>query len=111
MPPRGSRLACSLKTVDGCHGSFDVTPGEQPGSVATVSAVAWNKTPEKPVQEGAFTVIGDLGMTGQVILVNSYQWRALTEAKVEKFFYGAMLWGKSPFKVIEDAQMMLKRGK
>ena len=111
MPPRGSRLICTLKTVDGCQGSFDVTPGEQPGSVATVSPDAWNKAPEKPVQEGAFTVIGDLGMTGQVILVNSYQWRALTEAKVEKFFYGAMLWGKSPFKVIEDAQLMLKRGK
>jgi hypothetical protein len=56
-------------------------------------------------------VIGDLGMTGQVILVNQYQWRALTEAKLEKFFYAAMLWGKSPFKVIEDAQLMLKRGK
>jgi len=109
MPPRGSRLACSLKTVDGCHGSFDVTPGEQPGSVATVGPVAWNKAPQKPVQEGAFTVIGDLGMTGQVILVNSYQWRALVDAKLEKFFYGAILWGKSPFKVIEDAQLMLKR--
>jgi len=111
MPPRGSRLACSLKSVDGCHGSFDVTPGEQTGSVASVSPVVWNKTPEKPVQEGAFTVIGDLGMTGQVILVNQYQWRALVDAKLEKFFYGAILWGKSPFKVIEDAQMMLKRSR
>jgi len=111
MPPRGSRLICTLKSADGCQGSYDVTPGEQPNSIASVSPVAWDKPPEKPVQEGAFTVIGDLGMTGQVILVNSYQWRALTEAKVEKFFYGAMLWGKSPFKVIEDAQMMLKRGK
>jgi len=111
MPPRGSRLACSLKSIDGCHGSFDVYPGEQPGSVARVDPVSWNKPPEKEVQEGAFTVIGDLGMTGQVILVNQYQWRALTEAKLEKFFFGAILWGKSPFKVIEDAQLMLKRGK
>jgi len=46
-----------------------------------------------------------------VILVNQYQWRALNEAKLEKFFYAALLWGKSPFKVIEDAQLMLKRGK
>lgn len=109
MPPRGSRLACSLKSIDGCHGSFDVYPGEQPGSVSRVDPVAWNKAPEKAVQEGAFTVIGDLGMTGQVILVNQYQWRALTDAKLEKFFFGAILWGKSPFKVIEDAQLMLKR--
>ena len=33
----------------------------------------------------------------------------LTAAKVENFFYAAILWGKSPFKVIEDAQFMLKR--
>ncbi len=111
MPPRGSRLACTLKSIDGCQGSFDVTPGEQPGSVASVSEVTWNKPTDKPVQEGAFTVIGDLGMTGQVILVNQYQWRALTEAKLEKFFYGAILWGRSPFKVIEDAKIILKREK
>jgi hypothetical protein len=111
MPPRGSRLACSLRSVDGCQGSFDVLPGEQPGSVSRVDPVKWDKTPEKEVQEGHFTVIGDLGMTGQVILVNQYQWRALTEAKLENFFYGAILWGRSPFKVIEDAQLMLKRGK
>jgi hypothetical protein len=111
MPPRGSRLVCTLKSVDGCQGTFDVTPGEQPNSVATVGEVAWDKSPTKPVLEGAFTVIGDLGMTGQVILVNQYQWRALVDAKLEKFFYAALLWGKSPFKVIEDAQLMLKRGK
>ena len=110
MPPRGNRLACTLKTVDGAHGSFDVSPGEQPGSIAKVDPVIWNKQTESPVLEGAFTVIGEMGMTGQVILVNQYQWRALLEAKLEKFFYGAILWGKSPFKVIEDAQMMLKRG-
>jgi hypothetical protein len=111
MPPRGSRLACSLRSIDGCHGSFDAYPGEQPGSVSRVDPVKWDKPPQKEVQEGHFTVIGDLGMTGQVILVNQYQWRALTEAKLESFFYGAILWGKSPFKVIEDAQLILKRGK
>jgi hypothetical protein len=111
MPPRGNRLACSLRTVDGALGSFDVYPGEQPNSVARVDPVRWDRSTDKPVLEGAFTIIGDLGMTGQVVLVNQYQWRALVEAKLEKFFYGAMLWGRSPFKVIEDAQMMLKRGK
>lgn len=111
MPPRGSRLACSLRSEDQCHGSFDAYPGEQPGSVSRVEPVNWDKPPEKPVIEGAFSVIGELGMTGQVILVNQAQWQALTETKLEPFFYGALLWGKSPFKVIEDAQVMLKRKK
>lgn len=92
-------------------GSYDVIVGEKEGSISKIEEVKWSKPPEKPVQEGAFTVIGDLGMTGQVILVNSYQWKALVDAKLESFFYAAILWSKSPFKVIEDAQMMLKRGK
>jgi len=61
------------------------------------------------VVEGTFTVIGDFGMTGQVILLNQAQWQALTETKLVTFFFGALLWGKSPFKVIEDAQLMLRR--
>jgi len=109
MPPRGNRLACSLRTVDGCQGSFDVYPGEQPDSISKVDPIKWDREPMKPVLEGAFTVIGDLGMTGQVILLNQYQWRDISDARLEKFFYGAILWGKSPFKVIEDAKMILKR--
>ena len=53
-------------------------------------------------------MIGDMGMTGQVILVNQYQWRALADAKLESFFTAAILWGRSPFKVVEDAHFMLK---
>src|SRR6267142_3932027 len=109
MPPRGNRLACSLRTVDGANGSFDAFPGEQPDSVARVDPVNWNKEPAGAVVQGAFSLIGEMGMTGKVILVNQDQWRALADAKLEKFFYGAILWGKSPFKVIEDAQTMLKR--
>jgi hypothetical protein len=52
-----------------------------------------------------------MGMTGQVIVVKQDQWKTLADAKLEKFFFGAILWGKSPFKVIEDAQTILKRGK
>ena len=111
MPPRGNRLACTLRTTDNTQGTFDSYPGEQPGTVVKVDPIQWSKPTDKPVLEGAFTVIGDLGMTGQVILVNQYQWRALVDARLETFFYGAILWGKSPFKVIEDAQTMLKRGK
>ena len=109
MPPRGNRLACSLRTVDGCQGSFNAYPGEQLGSIANVEPVKWDREPQKAVLECSFTAIGDLGMTGQVILLNQYQWRDLTEAKLENFFYAAILWGKSPFRVIEDAKMMLKR--
>jgi len=109
MPPRGTRLACSLRSEDNCHGSFDVAPGEQPTSVARVDAVTWDRPPQKPVVEATFTVIGDFGMTGQVIVLNQSQWQALIDTKLEQFFYGALLWGKSPFKVIEDAQLMLRR--
>jgi hypothetical protein len=111
MPPRGNRLICTVKSVDGAQGSYDVYPGEQPNSVARVDPIKWSKPTEKPIVEAAFTVMGDFGMTGQIVLVNQYQWRALAEAKLENFFYGAILWGKSPFRVIEDAQMMAKRGK
>ena len=111
MAARGNRLACSLRTVDGCQGSFDAYPGDAPGSVVRVDPIKWDREPQKPVQEAAFTIIGDLGMTGQVILVNQYQWRDLSDAKLEKFFYAAILWGKSPFKVIEDAKLILKREK
>ena len=111
MPPRGSRLACTLKTTDGAHGSFDAFPGEQPGSVSKVEPVRWNKPGDAPVAEAMFSLIGEMGMTGQVILVKQSQWRALTEARLEQFFYGAILWGKSPFKVIEDAERILKREK
>jgi hypothetical protein len=100
-----------MRAVDGAQGTFDAYPGEQTGSVSRVDPIKWDKRTDKPILEGAFTIIGDLGMTGQVILVNQYQWRALIDAKLENFFYGAILWGKSPFKVIEDAQTILKRGK
>lgn len=111
MPARGSRLACSLRSGDGCQGAFDVYPGEQPGAIAKIEPVNWDKPPQGPVVYGAFSVIGDMGMTGQVVVLNEEQWRALAAAKLEPFFYGAILWGKSPFKVIDDANLILKRGK
>lgn len=109
MPPRGSRLACSLTSADGCNGSYDVHPGEKPGSLAKVEPVRWDKPPQGPVQQGAFSVIGEMGMTGQVVVLKQEQWQVLNDAKLVDFFYGAILWGKSPFKVIEDAKLMLKR--
>src|SRR5687767_361791 len=58
MPPRGNRLACTLRSVDGAQGTFDAYAGEQPGSISRVDPVKWNKRTDKPVLEGAFTVIG-----------------------------------------------------
>ena len=109
MPPRGSRLACSLSSTDGSQGAYDVFPGEKPGSLSKVEPVRWDKPPQGEVKQGAFSVIGEMGMTGQVVVVKQEQWKALNDAQLVDFFYGAILWGKSPFKVIEDAQMMLKR--
>jgi hypothetical protein len=109
MAPRGGRLACSLKSLDGCIGAYSVYPGEAPKSISKVEEVVWNNPPQKDVSEGAFSVIGDMGMTGRVLILNTYQWRALTQAKLESFFYAAILWGGNPMKVVEDAQMMTKR--
>ena len=109
MKPRGERLACSLKSLDGCMGAYSVYPGEAPRSVSKIEDVVWNPPPQKEISEGAFAVIGEMGMTGRVLMLNTYQWRALTQAKLEPHFYAAILWGLNPMKVIEDAQMMAKR--
>ena len=111
MPPRGTKLACTLKSTDGAIASFHAYAGEQPGTSSRVEPIVWNRATDKPVQEGAFIVIGDMGMTGQVFVMNQKQWSAITDAKLEMSFYGAILWGKSPFKVIEEAERMLKRAK
>jgi hypothetical protein len=109
MKPRGERLACSLKTLDGAIGAYSVFPGEAPKSVSKVEDVVWNKPPQKDVMEGAFSVIGEMGMTGTILLLNTYQWRAISQTRLENHFYAAVLWGLNPMKVVEDAQMMAKR--
>jgi hypothetical protein len=109
MPPRGQRLACSLRTVDGCVGAYDVFPGEAPKSIAKVGSVQWDREPAKEVLEAAFSIIGDMGMTGHMVRVNQLQWRALTKVKLEEPFYASILWGGNPLKVLEDATMLAKR--
>jgi hypothetical protein len=90
-------------------GAFDVFPGEAPKSIARVGPVQWDREPTKEVLEAAFSVIGDMGMTGHIIRVNQLQWRALTKVKLEEPFYAAILWGGNPLKVLEDATMLAKR--
>jgi len=109
MPPRGNRLVCTLRTTDGAQAIYDVHAGEQPNSIGKVDAVKWNKATDKPVVSASFVIIGGLGLTGKAHQLDEQQWRALTLAKLEPFYYGAILWDGNPAKVVEDALRMLKR--
>ena len=109
MQPRGTRLACSLRSADGCNGSYDVIPGDAPRSIKLVEPARWDKTPGKEVMQGTFSLIGEMGMTGTLIMVNQYQWRDLKLSGLEQPFYAAILWGGNPMKVVEDAAMLAKR--
>ena len=111
IKPRGQRLACSLRSIDGSIGAYDAYPGEKAKSVSRVDPVKWDKPPQKEVMEAAFSVIGEMGMTGHIIRLNQYQWRALTAIKFEEPFYAAILWGGNALKVVEDATLLAKRMK
>lgn len=111
MPARGNRLVCTLRTADGAQAIYDVHAGDKPNSIGAIDAVKWNKTTDQPVASASFVIIGDLGLTGKAQQLNEEQWRALTLAKLETFFYAALLWDGNPALVIEHAQRMLKRGK
>jgi hypothetical protein len=108
--PRGSRVACSLRTSDGANGVYSAFPGEQSKTISTVESVKWDKEPTGPVTQGIFTIIGEMGMTGQVILLDQVKWEALKKTNLEQHFYAALLWGGTPLKVVDDAVVMAKRG-
>lgn len=109
MNPRGNRLVCSLRSIDGCVGSYSAYPGEAPRTIKSVEPVQWDRQPEKEVLQATFSLIGDMGMTGTLVMLNQYQWRAVKAAKLEEPFYAAVLWSGNPMKVVEDAAMMAKR--
>lgn len=111
MPARGNRLVCTLRTADGAQAIYDVHAGEQPNSIGAIDPLKWNKPPSGAVVSASFVIIGDLGLTGKAPQLNEEQWRGLTLAKLEPFFYGALLWDGNWMKVVEDALRMLKRGK
>ncbi|MGE5793512.1 MAG: hypothetical protein ACM36B_12535 [Bacteroidota bacterium] len=108
--PRGSRVACSLRSSDGANGVFSVYPGTEPKTLASKDEIKWDKTPTGPVVQGVFTIIGEMGMTGQVILLDQPKWDALQKSKLISHFFIAMLWGGMPLKIVDDAVMMAKRG-
>jgi len=109
VKPRGERLVCSLKSLDNCIGAYSVFPGEAPKSISKVEEAVWNTPPQKEVMQASFSVIGEMGMTGTILVLNTYQWRALNQVKLQEPFYAAVLWGLNAMKVVEDAQMMAKR--
>ena len=109
MTPKGVRLGGQLKTMDGCTGIFSVFPGEAPRSIERVEPVTWDREPTQDVREANFFVVGDMGMTGVLVLLNAEQWRTLSRARLESFFYAAMLWGGDPMKIIEDANRLQQR--
>jgi hypothetical protein len=109
VKPRGSRVACSLRSSDGASGVYSAYPGAEPRSVASVEPVKWDRPPAGPVTQGVFTIIGEMGMTGQVIILDQPKWEALTKTGLEKHFYAALLWGGMPLKVVDDALVMAKR--
>jgi hypothetical protein len=108
--PRGSRVACSLRSSDGANCVYSAFPGAQPKTIANVEPVKWDRPPTGPVVQGVFTIIGEMGMTGQVILLDQAKWEALKKANLEQHFYAALLWGGTPLKVVDDALMIAKRG-
>jgi len=109
VKPRGTRIACSLRSADGANGVYSVLPGGEAKSVGTIEPVKWDKPPAGPVVQGVFTIIGEMGMTGQVILLDQVKWEALKSTKLESHFYAALLWGGTPLKVVDDAVVMSRR--
>lgn len=109
MHPRAQRLACSLRSIDGCTGTYSVLPGSEPRSIEAVEPVVWDRPAEREVQQAMFTLIGEMGMTGTLLLLNQYQWRALNATGLQEPFYAALLWGGNALKVVEDAALLAAR--
>jgi hypothetical protein len=110
MKPRGERIACSLETEDGVTGVYSVYAGTEPKSIAKIDTVEWGKVmPKGDVKVGMFSVIGDMGYTGQIIRVTGEELRAMIRTKLINDFYVAVLWGGGPLKIAKDAVLMARR--
>lgn len=108
MTPRGSRLACSLLSIDGCTGTFSAQPGTLPLTLSVIEPVQWDRPPGRPVLQASFTLIGEMGMTGTMVVLNQYQWRDLVTTQLDEPFLAAVLWGRNPLKVVEDAGLVAR---
>jgi hypothetical protein len=109
VKPRGTRIAGSLRAGNGANGVYSVYPGGEPKSIGNIEPLKWDKDPAGPVVQAMFTIIGEMGMTGQVILLDQAKWDALQKTKLVNHFYAALLWGGTPLKVVDDALLIAKR--
>jgi hypothetical protein len=85
--------------------------GDDPGAIGRIEPVIWNQPGKRDVVEATFVPFSNLEMTGRIVTLDQQQWHALVHAKLESFFYLAMLWGKDPTKVVADAEILLRRAR
>lgn len=110
MKPRGERIACMIETDDGARGVYSVYAGTEPKSVDRVDPVEWGDTkPKGNVTVAMFSIIGEMGMTGQIIRITGAEWLALMRTKQMTNFYATILWGGGPLKVVQAAVAIEKK--
>ena len=111
MKPRGERIACMIETVDGARGVYSVFAGTEPQSIDRIDPVEWGATkPSGRVKLAMFSVIAEMGMTGQIVRITGPEWMALMRANQMQHFYATILWGGGPLKVVQDALEVGKAG-
>lgn len=109
MKPRGERIACMIETDDGTRGVFSVHAGAEPHSVERVDPVEWgNENPSGNVKLAMFSLVGEMGMTGQIVRVTGEEWAALMHANALLGFYSTILWGGGPLKIVQAAMVARK---
>jgi hypothetical protein len=109
MKTRGERIACMVETVDGARGVYSVFAGSEPKSIVRIDPVEWGETkPSGRVKHAMFSVIAEMGMTGQIIRITGPEWLALMRTNQMQHFYATILWGGGPLKIVQDALDMEK---
>jgi hypothetical protein len=104
MKPRGERIACMVETADGARGVYSVFAGSEPQSIDRIDPVEWGeKKPSGRVKLAMFSVIAEMGMTGQTIRITGPEWLALMRTDQMQNFYATILWGGGPLKVVQEA--------
>ncbi len=104
MKPRGERIACMIETDDGARGVYSVHAGSEPRTVDRVDPIEWGDAkPNGNVKLAMFSVVGEMGMTGQIVRITGDEWLALMRTKQMNTFYSTILWGGGPLKVVQDA--------
>jgi hypothetical protein len=101
--PTATRIECRVESTDGQTGVFAVTVGREPNSIKQIAPLQWSSRVHGPIAKGSFSAFGDNGWTGQMIALNSRQWRALVTTRQVERFLAAMLWGGQPMRITKRA--------